>query len=111
MLAYVYLDESGWGVAVHSLERSTAARKFPFPTTVGSRVFRWTPDGQALAYIVNENGASNIWLQPLNGEPPKQWTNYKVGRLISFAWSPDGQWSAYMRHAATSDVVLLSDFK
>jgi Tol biopolymer transport system component len=111
LLAHVYLDEKGWGVAVRPLERVAAARKFPFPATVGSRVFRWTPDGQALAYIVNENGASNIWLQPLNGDAPTQWTNYKVGQLISFAWSLDGQWSAYMRHTATSDVVLLSDFK
>ncbi len=111
LLAYVYLDEKGWGVAVRPFERGATVRKFPFPATVGARLFRWTPDGQALAYIVNENGASNIWLQPLNGDAPTQLTNYKAGQLISLAWSPDGQWSAYMRRAATSDVVLLSDFK
>jgi Tol biopolymer transport system component len=70
-----------------------------------------TPDGRSLAYIVNEKGASNIWLQPLSGERPKQLTNFKPGKLLYFAWSRDGQWLAYMRHRATSDVVLLRDLK
>ncbi len=111
LLAYVYLDEKGWGVAVRPFERGAPVRKFSFPATVGSRVFRWTPDGQSLAYIVNEKGASNIWLQPLDGGPPRQLTDFKSGQLLSFAWSPDGQWSALMRRTATSDVVLLSDFR
>lgn len=111
LLAYVYLDEKEWGVAVVAFEGGEATKKFPFPPTVSSRFFRWTPDGQALAHIANERGASNIWLQPLNGDPPKQLTNFQAGQLFSFTWSPDGQWLAYMRHTATSDVVLLKDFK
>jgi len=111
LLAYVYMDEKGWGIAAVTLDRNQAPKKFPFPSTVESRVFRWTPDGEALAYIANEKGASNIWLQPLSGERPRQLTNFKAGKLLSFAWSRDGQWSAYMRHRATSDVVLLKDLK
>jgi eukaryotic-like serine/threonine-protein kinase len=111
LLAYVYLDGQGRGLAVRALEGGEASRKFPFPSTVRSRVFRWTPDGQALAYIVDEKGVSNIWLQPLNGSPPRQLTNFKAGQLLSFAWSPDGQWLAHISHTATSDVVLLRDFK
>jgi len=111
LLAYVYMDEKEWGLAVLALDRREVIKKFPFPSNVGSRAFRWTPDGASLAYIVNEKGASNIWLQPLNGERPRQLTNFKSGKLLSFAWSPNGQWSAYMRHRATSDVVLLRDLQ
>jgi Tol biopolymer transport system component/DNA-binding winged helix-turn-helix (wHTH) protein len=110
-LAYVYLDDKGWGLAVCALEDSTASRKFSFPANVKSRVFRWTPDGQALAYIVNEKGAANIWLQPLSGAPPSQLTDFKAGQLLTFAWSRDGQWLTYVRQSATSDVVLLREFK
>jgi len=86
-------------------------KKYPFPATVASRVFRWSPDGHSLAYIAAENGVSNLWLQPLDGGPAKRLTNFKSGELMSFAWSADGQWSAYMHRTATRDVVLLKDFK
>jgi Tol biopolymer transport system component len=87
LLAYVYMDDKGWGIAVVALDRNQEPKKFPFPSTVESHVFRWTPDGGSLAYIVNEKGASNIWLQPLSGERPKQLTNFKPGKLLSFACS------------------------
>jgi Tol biopolymer transport system component len=111
LLAYVYMDEKEWGLAVVTFDHSRAIKKFPFPSTVGSRVFRWTPDSRSLAYIANEKGASNIWLQPLSGERPKRLTNFKSGKLLSFAWSHDGQLLACMRHRATRDVVLLRDSK
>jgi Tol biopolymer transport system component/DNA-binding winged helix-turn-helix (wHTH) protein len=111
LLAYVYLDEKEWGIGVRPLSGDATNKKFPFPSTVGSRVFRWAPDGQSLAYIANKKGVSNIWLQPLNGQPPRQFTNFRAGQLRSFAWSQDGQQLALMRHQATSDVILLSNFK
>jgi len=110
-IAYVYLDEKSWGIAVRPLATGEPLSKYPFPATVSSRVFRWSPDGQSLAYIATQNGASNLWLQPLDGKPPKQLTNFRSGELMSFDWSRDGQWCAYMHHTATRDVVLLKDFK
>src|SRR5262245_53759681 len=111
LLTYVYMDEKNWGLAVLVVDRREVIKKFPYPSTVGSRAFRWTPDGASLAYIADEKGASNIWLQSLSGESPRQLTNFRSGKLLSFAWSRDGQWLAYMRHRATSDVVLLRDLK
>jgi len=110
-LGYVYLDERAWGIAVRPLNNNGTTRKFPFPATVISRFFRWTPDGQSLAYIRTENGASNLWLQPLDGRPSRQLTDFKNGGLVSFAWSSGGKWCAYMHHTATRDAVLIKDFK
>lgn len=110
-LAYVYLDEKEWGIAVRGLEPAAASIKFPFPSTVVSRVFRWTPDSRSLAYIASENGASNIWQQPLSGGSASQLTHFKAGQILSFAWSPDGQFLALMRRRATSDVVMLRNFR
>lgn len=111
-IAFVYLDEKSWGIGVRPLDESVEpTKKYPFPATVSSRVFRWSPDGKGLVYIATENGASNLWLQPLDGTSRRQLTNFKKGELMAFAWSSDGQSCAYMHHAATHDVVLIKDFK
>jgi len=111
-IAYVYLDEKSWGIAIRPLdEPAEPIRKYPFPATVSSRVFRWSPDGKGLVYIATENGASNLWLQPLDGSARRELTNFKSGELMSFAWSSNGQWCAYMHHSATHDVVLMKDLK
>jgi Tol biopolymer transport system component len=72
------------------------------------------PGGKSIAYLMRENGVSNIWLQPVDGSPPKQWTHFKLNRqtanfISSYAWSPDGKRIAIAHISVTSDVVLLED--
>ncbi|MHB8753942.1 MAG: protein kinase domain-containing protein [Candidatus Acidiferrales bacterium] len=72
-----------------------------------SGVVQFTPDGKALAYPIN--GVSNIWVQPLDGSPGRQITNFKSGTFIGFLWSPDGKTLGVIRSDSQSDVVLLRD--
>jgi eukaryotic-like serine/threonine-protein kinase len=67
---------------------------------------RWTPDGKALAYAVDRNEVSNIWIQSLDGGLPKQMTHFASEKIFSSAWSPDGKQLACVRGSSTSDVVL-----
>ncbi|NOT62830.1 MAG: serine/threonine-protein kinase, partial [Acidobacteria bacterium] len=110
-LAYVSLDENGWGVILRAMNSGQVVKRFNFPSNIGPRDVRWMHDGQGLAYVVLEKGVANLWVQPLNGAPPSALTHFKTGRFSVFAWSPDGKWLAYQRQAATSDVILLRDFK
>ena len=68
-------------------------------------------DGSALTYIANRGGASNIWLQPLDGSAPRQLTDFKSDRIYAFDWSRDGKWLALSRGPEQRDVVIMSDFK
>jgi Tol biopolymer transport system component len=72
---------------------------------------RWTHDGRALTYIVNRGGVSNIWIQPVDGSPARQLTDFKSDRIFSFDWSRDGKWLALSRGPEQRDVVMMSDFK
>jgi Tol biopolymer transport system component len=69
----------------------------------------FTPNGSAVAYPILENGVSNIWVQPLDGSPGRQITNFKSGTFRNFSWSPDGKSLALIRDASQSDVVLLRE--
>jgi hypothetical protein len=54
------------------------------PTTIVEAGIQWTPDGRALTFIDNRDGVSNIWLQPLDGSPAKQLTNFTSETIFSF---------------------------
>lgn len=68
---------------------------------------RWTPDGSSLAYIVNERGVSNIWLQPVNGTPVKRLTSFTSGSIYHFAYSLDGTRLFLARGNQIRDAVLI----
>jgi Tol biopolymer transport system component len=69
----------------------------------------WAPDESGLDYVVTRNGVSNIWRQPLTGGPRVQITNFNMGQIFSFAWSPKGRWLSLGTGANRSDVVLMSN--
>jgi eukaryotic-like serine/threonine-protein kinase len=72
---------------------------------------RFTPDGKAVAYPIRENGVDNIWIQPLDGSPGRQITNFTSQQISAFHWSPDGKSLGVLRTHSDSDVVLLQEAK
>jgi serine/threonine protein kinase len=68
-----------------------------------------TPDGKSVAYIVRDQGVDNIFVQPLDGSPGHQITNFTSEHIAEFQWSPDGKTLAVARAQNTSDVILLRE--
>jgi Tol biopolymer transport system component len=71
---------------------------------------KWTPDGKGLIFIHSENGASNLWIQPIDGGEPKQLTHFANERIFDFAFSRDGKRLAISRGTDSSDAVLIRNF-
>jgi serine/threonine protein kinase/Tol biopolymer transport system component len=69
----------------------------------------FAPDGKSLVYVIRENGADNLWLQPLDGSRGRQITNFLSDRIQNYEYSPDGKSLGVMRSHSESDVVLLRD--
>ena len=69
----------------------------------------FAPDGKSLVYIIREHGADNLWLQPLDGSPGHQITNFPSDVIQNYEYSPDGRTLGVMRSHTESDVVLLRD--
>jgi eukaryotic-like serine/threonine-protein kinase len=72
---------------------------------------RFTHDGKAVVYSFPVEDADNLWLQPLDGSPGKQLTNFKSEQIIDFHWSFDGTKLGMIRGHTDSDIVLLEDSK
>jgi hypothetical protein len=69
----------------------------------------FAPDGKSVAYIVRDQGIDNIFVQPLDGSPGHQITNFTSQQIGEFQWSPDGKILAVARVQNISDVVLLRE--
>lgn len=88
----------------------------PKPTTKSirpdSRVWGnvlFTPDGKAVVYPVRDKGVENLWLQPIDGSPGRQITNFVSDSIGNFQFSPDGKTLGVLEKHVESDVVLLRD--
>ena len=72
---------------------------------------RFGPDGKSLVYIIKDK-AANLWMQPLDGSPGHQITNFTADLITGFRWSPDRKTLAGCARTAlliTSDVVVLRE--
>jgi Tol biopolymer transport system component len=111
LISYHTLDSespsSPWIFGAMPFGGGRLIKRFAFGSTVGERMVRWVPGGWGLTYIDTRGGVSNIWVQPLDGSPPLQLTDFKTERIESFDWSPDGRSLAVVRSTETSDLVLI----
>jgi len=91
-------------VTVCDLEACSSKKTFPARGILDSH---WTPDGRGIAYT-DARTRSDIWVQPLDGAPPRQLTHFPSdGQQIGdFAWSADGKRLAVARARISSDIVL-----
>jgi Tol biopolymer transport system component/DNA-binding winged helix-turn-helix (wHTH) protein len=89
-------------------EGSAAARFFAQLPAPQWNLWRWTPDSRALTLALLREGVSNLWLQPLDGGPPRQLTAFKEDLIYRFAWSPDGRQLAIERGVTVNEAVLFS---
>ena len=55
----------------------------------------WSPDGKHIAFISTRSGNPEVWVKPLTGEAPVQYTNNEVWDC-SPTWSPNGKHIAFV---------------
>jgi Tol biopolymer transport system component len=106
-VAHYLMTAEAWMLAMTPTAGGSLERTIPISQTHAARVVRWSPDGGALAYIDGVGGASNIWVQPLDGASAYRLTDFTEGQIATFDWSPDGSRLAWIRVNELRDVVLI----
>jgi Tol biopolymer transport system component len=95
-------------ISLVSLDSGQVLRVFEYdPRHEGQP--RFSPDGKGIVYPVREKGVDNLWLQPLDGGPGRQLTNFGSLKIYSYQWSPDGKKLALVRGDSPSDLVLIQN--
>ena len=67
---------------------SAQVRQLTFSTKSDSSP-RWAPDGRAIAFLSDRDGAAQLYLLPMGGGEAQKITDRKE-RVEAFRWSPDG---------------------
>lgn len=113
-VAFFHVEEQGsqtgepTGITVMPIEGQARSRVFSVPEDVYEPAgIRWTRDGRALTYVVNRDGISNIWRQPLGGGEPGQVTKFRGDSIFFFDWSRDGKNLLFSRGTRVFDAVMI----
>jgi DNA-binding winged helix-turn-helix (wHTH) protein/Tol biopolymer transport system component len=104
------LNDRKWRIGIISTETGQLTSKFDLSLPSIDHTLRWTPDGNFLSRIVYDGEQANFVLLPLNGAPEYMLSGTDLGKISSFAWSPDGKNIAFAQTIQTRDAILLSDF-
>ncbi|MGH9900472.1 MAG: winged helix-turn-helix domain-containing protein [Pyrinomonadaceae bacterium] len=108
----IYLPEPNkpYKLALVPIEGGAPVKLFDLPSNFRANTV-FMPDGRGVSYIANRDGVNNLWMQPLDGGPPKQLTDFKTEGVIAYDWSRDGRRLACSRGVETTSVVMIKDFR
>ncbi len=100
-----------WRTAIVPMDGKGEPRYFRSPRSGGGTATQWHPNGRAFLYgdVVGE--AANIWIQDIDGSEPRQLTHFESGEIFSFDLAPDGNRLVITRGQASSDAMLIRDFR
>jgi len=114
-IAFFSLDAAAGGkpkIAIMPFSGGAPTKYLDVPSTYNPEanpMLIW--NGGALMYVDEFNGADNVWSQPVDGGPRKVITNFKQDRIFGLACSRDGKRLAISHGPATTDVVLIKNFR
>jgi len=74
-------------------------------------MMRWTPDGKGLLNNCGFGDRKNMWLQPIDGSPPRQITHFDDQLVLGFDVVPGGKELAVVRGVLSRDAVLIKNFR
>ena len=109
-LAHSLGAHEGYEIPIVPLDAGTQPKvRYVAPNPAITTGPRFAPDGKALLYSIQQNGVDDLWMQPLDGGPGRQITNFKSGMIQIFRWSPNGKSIGVLNERDENDVVLLRD--
>ena len=106
-IAFLDLDGKAPPRYITTDPRCGVGFSIPGPAAMGG--FHFTPDGKAVAILIEDKGVGNIWIQPIDGSKGHQLTHFDSEQIQDFRWSPDGKHLAVIRSDYSGDVILARD--
>jgi Tol biopolymer transport system component len=112
LIAYFSTGKESLEISVNSMQDGSIVRRFDGGfQSLNKNSLKWTPEGKALLYSKSLDGVANLWMQQLDGRPPKQVTEFKTDGIFRFDVSPDGKSLVCARGGWKHDIVLIKNLR
>jgi serine/threonine protein kinase len=99
-----------WKIVVLPVSGGQPLKIFDLPNP-RSQMIRWTSDNRALIYINKQNGAQNLWRQPLDGDSPEQITYFTEDQVLHHDSLVDGSEIILSRGGRRRDIAMIKKYK
>lgn len=113
-IAFHFMDYGSenphWKLGLIDSESRKILAKLEFPIPVTQRDTVWYPKNNLLTMAFRKSENSGILLWSISDNKFQTIENIGVGKISSFAWSPDGTRLVFSQNFETSDVVALDNF-
>ena len=76
-----------------------------------AQMLRWTADSRSLIFVDKQNGAQNLWRQPLDGKPPTQITNFTEDQILHYDTLADDSQLILSRGGRRRDIAVIKNYK
>ncbi|MEP6901125.1 MAG: winged helix-turn-helix domain-containing protein [Actinomycetota bacterium] len=113
-IAFHFMDYGNqnphWKLGLIDRESRRILNKLDFPIPIFQRKTVWHPKSNLLTMVFRNGENSGILLWSITDGKFQTIDNIGVGKISSFAWSPDGSRLVFSQNFETSDVVALDNF-
>jgi len=77
--------------------------------TEQAEVYRWSPDGETLTYVLPRPAEQTLWRETKNGSPVALSKPTDSSAVVALQYSPDGKKIAIANSTRAADVVLIRE--
>jgi len=97
-----------WKVAILPFAGGEPVKFLPI-TRAYNQILRWTPDSSGLFFVVEKDGISNIWKQPLDDAPAEQVTSFTEDLIFYYDRLGSSDEFVLARGRTLRDIVLIKN--
>lgn len=98
-------------LTILSSENGVVVRQFDLPKNQDRPLFEWKNDSQNLYIVLENEGKTSLWQQPINEKEPTQIKVWQKGKIFRFAVSKDNKQVFFEEGTEANSVLLLQNIE
>lgn len=97
------------GIEVRSFQDGSLVRKMAAPAEAFG--LHWSSDGKALEYVCHSDQSTQLWRQPIGGDPAVRVGEHLPRDVEELDWSLDGTRVVFLRREIKVDLALITNLR
>jgi Tol biopolymer transport system component len=106
--AFIEIRKSKPHMVIVSIPSAHELRSTPLVDGTGRVELAWLPDESAVAYTMSGDRTNAVWIQPVNGDPPRQSANLDGDPILCLSFPSDADSVTFVQGRWKHDFAMLT---